>query len=68
MEINDTTKGVYQACHWCGFAPYTIIRNKRNEIVDFKLKWQFCVFAVVLVIFFTFSTLLNGNDSAQLLR
>lgn len=71
MEINDTTKSVYQACHWYGIAPYKIIRNKRNEIVDFKLKWQFCVVSIILVIFYIFSieyALTNDTNAGYLLR
>lgn len=71
MEINDTTKSVYQACHFYGFAPYTIIRNKRNEIIDLKLGFWALVYSFVLVVFFCISVeyaSINDPEGGYLVR
>lgn len=56
MEINDTSISVYLSCRWFGFAPYTITRNKLNQIIDFKLHRLSCVYGFVLMFIFCFST------------
>lgn len=55
MELSDTTRSILICCRWYGLAPYTIKRNKRNEIIDLKLSWWSCVFSLALVIFFIIS-------------
>lgn len=55
MELSDTTRSILTCCRWYGLAPYTIKRNKRNEIIDLKLSLWSCVFSFVLVVFFIIS-------------
>lgn len=55
MEINDTTRSVYQACRWYGFVPYSLTRNKLNQIIDLKLSRPLCVYSILLVVFFCIS-------------
>lgn len=56
MELNITTRSVYQTCSWFGFAPYTIKTNKRNQIIiDLQLNWWSSVYSIALVVFFCIS-------------
>lgn len=55
MEINNTTIGVYRMCRLYGFAPYKIIKNKRDQIIVLKLNWPLCVYGILLMIFFILS-------------
>lgn len=55
MEINDTTSTVTGLCQLFGFAPYKIIRNKMNQIVDFKLSRAMCVYSTTIIIVFSIS-------------
>lgn len=71
MEINDTTMMVTRFSQLLGFAPYTIIRNKLNQIVDFKLNRALCVYAAALMLGFSISSnyaLLYDSTSGHALR
>lgn len=51
MEINETTQSVTFLCRLFGFAPYKIIRERMNQIVDFKLSYAMCCYSIALIIF-----------------
>lgn len=52
MEINSTTVSFFHTCRLLGTAPYTLQRDKHNQIVDFKLNRIYCVYSIVLLIVF----------------
>lgn len=53
MEINDTTMTLTRVCQLVGFAPYKIVRNKVNQIVDFKLSRVNSIYGLVFMIVFS---------------
>lgn len=51
MEINDTTMSIFVWSRWFGEAPYTIVRNNRNQIINFELNRAICIYSLTLAIF-----------------
>lgn len=41
-------------CRFFGIAPYQVIRNKMNQIIDLKLSPSMCVYSVIFIISCTF--------------
>lgn len=58
MEISEATRSVYQICRWIGFAPYSIVKDANNEIID--LKPDFISFTFGITFFLIISILTNG--------
>lgn len=56
MEINDTTIPLIWFYQLYGFAPYKIVRNKVNQIIDFKRNRILCIYGVTMIIAFTFAS------------
>lgn len=48
MEISETTINVYYACRLFGFAPYSLIRKKNNEIVSIESNKFLCIYSILL--------------------
>lgn len=42
----------FQSCRWCGIAPYNLLRDKENQIVDYKLNRFLCLFSLLLLFAF----------------
>lgn len=51
MEINETTSVVTSMVQLFGFVPFTFVRNKYNQIVDFQLSKWMCAYNAVLIAF-----------------
>lgn len=47
MEINEATIDMFLFARWFGFAPYTIIRNSKDQIIDFKLNRPLCFYGLI---------------------
>lgn len=56
MEINDTTIPLIWFYQLYGFAPYKIVRNKVNQIIDFKRNRILCIYGVTIIITFTLAS------------
>lgn len=56
MEITETTLIVKRLCQFFGFAPYNIIRNQSNQIVNFKLSYTMCFYSLALITIFGVSS------------
>lgn len=50
MEITETTKSVVWLSKIFGMAPYEIIRNEANNIVDLKLSTPMCAYSTIFMI------------------
>lgn len=50
MEISETTLALVRLCQFNGIAPYKIVRNKANKIVDLKLNPMLCLYSVLFMI------------------
>lgn len=53
MEINETTQSITFLCQIFGIAPYKIIRNGLNQIVDLKLSYAMCIYSIALITAFS---------------
>lgn len=47
MEINEATIDIFLFARWFGFAPYTVIRNSKDQIIDFKLSRPLCFYGLI---------------------
>lgn len=50
MEITETTESVVWLSKLFGMAPYEIIRNEANNIVDLRLSTPMCVYSTIFMI------------------
>lgn len=50
MEITETTLSVVWLCQLFGIAPYEIVRNKTNRIVNLKLSRAMCIYSAIFMI------------------
>lgn len=46
MEINDVTIGVYYSSRLLGFAPYSLKRNKLNQITGIEFSRNLCLYSI----------------------
>lgn len=50
MEVNDTTIQIFRSCRWSGVAPYNIVRNGFNQIVDITINRRLCIYSSILLV------------------
>lgn len=50
MEVNDTTIEIFRSCRWSGVAPYNIVRNGFNQIVDITINRRLCIYSLILLV------------------
>lgn len=56
MEINNTTIITYYSSRLFGFAPYTLTRDKFNQVRDVKFSRFLCAYSVITVTAFSLLT------------
>lgn len=49
MEINETTIAVYYSSRLLGFAPYSLKRNKVNQITEIQFNRNLCVYSILFL-------------------
>lgn len=71
MEINDTTIAIYYSSRLLGFAPYSLKRNKLNQITEIQISRNLCLYSMFLVIILCALTnygLVYDNESSHPIR